>query len=211
MLKNLKKRPYTFITSLFLFCLCMVMDLTAVESISCTNQNINSCINGVITKLNEVIQENNRLKQKADATTVYNISPSDSITMPNSDGTWSAVSGMIQEFDLPIKSKVLFFYSLTISSTEDASGAWVATRVSVDGIPLMTSGRHVQPLPYDLVKNSTDISIAAQDMKILEAGHHKIELQWRANGGKWMQLGNSANASYGGVSGRTLSIVLLPN
>ncbi|MBF0299729.1 MAG: hypothetical protein HQK51_13475 [Oligoflexia bacterium] len=182
----------------------------ALENISCGNKTVKDCLNSVIDKLNEVITENNTLKQKLAATTSYNVSPDDFIQMADNSGAWTNVSGMVKEFDLPLNAKVLMLYSLTLSSTETATGAWVATRLVVDGRPLLTSGRHVQPLPSADVRESTDVLLASQDMMNLSAGHHKVELQWRGNGGKWSQYASSWYDVYGGVGGRTLSLVVLP-
>ncbi|MBF0365031.1 MAG: hypothetical protein HQK50_05635 [Oligoflexia bacterium] len=180
-----------------------------IAPVSCTNQQLNSCINNIITKLNVVIQENNTLKQKMQATNIYSVSPDTPTETPTKDGAWSVIDGMVKEIDLTMPSKVLIFYSLTVSAIESAVAGWVATRLLINNNPVMTSGRVVQLHPGSILEDSTDTLLAAQEMQLLPAGHHKIELQWRATGCKWKQWA-SAWYGHGGLGGRTLSIVVLP-
>jgi hypothetical protein len=195
------------LTLFFVFSLSSkAADMTALD---CSGKQINDCMRSLVSKVNELVKENNELKKKLSATSILSVSP-DNLTNTPADDTWRNIDGMQIEFDLSMPSKVLMIYSMTLSAIGTAVGGWVGTRLLIDGVPLLTSGRHTQPQPSDPLKDSTDMTFGAQDLSRLTIGHHKIQLQWRAYGCQWNSYASYWYAAYGGIGGRTLSAVILP-
>lgn len=142
---------------------------------------------------------------------VWHASPEELTDTSSTQGIWEPMNGMEIELDLKYPAELLIIYSVNVAAMGDGTGSWVAIRTILDEEPILTSGRHIQPIPNASTPRSLDGIMGAQETVSVEAGKHSVSLQWRSNVAIWGNYANKHYDPYGGVSGRALTVIAFYN
>lgn len=118
------------------------------------------------------------------------------------NSSWTDIAGSVLDFTLERPATIFVTYTINVGPDAQPGNEYLATRLSVDGVPFRSTGAHAQPFCV----GDCNVTLSGNLVHNLTAGSHRVSLQWMV-AGNTIRWENDPNWCDGYCGERTITIL----